>query len=176
MITHTDVMLPTNSPEAQFSGAIITTAKTKPAVAMVQPAPEHFRFPDPPEQPSDKKTNFGKMSRTGNVYLRAGHLGNPETTPAAGEDYHNPAPTRSMADLRYPDLLVAFEAAPAACYRSNAYVISGRGKPPDFVLEIASPSAWREDIGPKRDAYVALSIGEYWRFDETGKMEGSVPN
>ena len=44
---------------------------------------------------------------------------------------------------------------------------------PDFVLEIASPSTRREDIGIKRDFYAALGIPEYWRFDETGEFHGS---
>ena len=137
-------------------------------------APGHFRFPDPPEHPPDKMTNFNKMSRTGNVYLLAEHLGNPETTLVAGEHYMSPEFTRDMAGLRYPDLLVAFGVDPDAYYRSNAYVISEQGKPPDFVLEIASPSTWREDAGPKRESYAALNIGEYWRFDETGRYGGQL--
>ena len=138
------------------------------------PAPGHFRFPDPPEHPADKMTNFNKMSRTGNVYLLAERLGNPETTLVAGEHYMSPEFTRDMTGLRYPDLLVAFGVDPDAYYRSNAYVIAEQGKPPDFVLEIASPSTWREDAGPKREFYAALGVGEYWRFDETGRYGGRL--
>ena len=36
---------------------------------------------------------------------------------------------------------------------------------PDFVLEIVSPSTWRTDLGPKRDRYAALGVGEYWLHD-----------
>ena len=36
---------------------------------------------------------------------------------------------------------------------------------PDFVLEIVSPSTWRTDLGPKRDQYAALGVGEYWLHD-----------
>ena len=134
----------------------------------------HFRFPDPPEHPADKMTNFNKMSRTGNVYLLAERMGNPETTLVAGEHYMSPEFTRDMTGLRYPDLLVAFGVDPDAYYRSNAYVIVEQGKPPDFVLEIASPSTWREDAGPKREFYAALGVGEYWRFDETGRYGGRL--
>ena len=63
---------------------------------------------------------------------------------------------------------------PAAYHRSNAYVVSEQGKPPDFVLEIASPGTWREDAGPKRESYAALGVGEYWRFDETGQYGGRL--
>ena len=44
------------------------------------------------------------------------------------------------------------------------------GKAPDFVLEIASPSTWREDIARKREIYAGLKVSEYWRFDPTGKL------
>ena len=72
-----------------------------------------------------------------------------------------------MTGIRYPDLLVAFGVDPAAYYRSNAYVISEQGKPPDFVLEIASPSTRSTDRVEKRQEYEALGIPEYWRFDES---------
>ena len=55
---------------------------------------------------------------------------------------------------------------------SNAYVISEQGKPPDFVMEIASPSTGCIDVTEKRDDYAELGIGEYWRFDETGESHG----
>ena len=38
-------------------------------------------------------------------------------------------------------------------------------KVPDFALEVASESTWREDQGRKRDLYASLGIGEYWLFD-----------
>ena len=38
----------------------------------------------------------------------------------------------------------------------------------DFVLEMASQSTARNDVGPKRLLYERLGIGEYWRFDATG--------
>jgi hypothetical protein len=41
------------------------------------------------------------------------------------------------------------------------------------VLEIASRRTGGEDTGPKREAYAALGIGEYWRFDETGRYHGT---
>ena len=39
------------------------------------------------------------------------------------------------------------------------------GKGPDFVLETASPSTWREDVGPKRSTYAQLGVREYFLFD-----------
>ena len=78
-----------------------------------------------------------------------------------------------MAGSRYPDLLVSFNADPEAYYRSNGYIISEQGKPPDFVLEITSPSTAHSDVNEKRDDYAALGITEYWCFDETGEHHGA---
>ena len=58
---------------------------------------------------------------------------------------------------------------PAAYKRSNAYVISEQGKPPDFVLEIVSRSSRQADRVDKRADYAALGIPEYWRFDEAAR-------
>ena len=74
-----------------------------------------------------------------------------------------------MTGVRYPDLVVAFGVDPAAYYRSNAYVISEQGKPPDFVLEIVSRSSRQADRVDKRADYAALGIPEYWRFDEAAR-------
>ena len=58
---------------------------------------------------------------------------------------------------------------PAAYHESNGYIIGEQGKPPDFVLEVASASTAGQDTGPKRLDYEALGVAEYWRFDETGE-------
>ena len=126
-------------------------------------------FPDPPERPPEEMTSFDHLTMTGNAHYLALHFGNPDTTLVAGEHYMSPEPRRSIAGLKFPDLLVAFGVDPASYKASNAYVLSEQGKPPDFVLEIASPSTGREDTTVKRDAYAALGILEYWRFDETGQ-------
>ena len=73
-----------------------------------------------------------------------------------------------MTGVRYPDLFVAFGVDPEAYRRSNAYIISEQGKPPDFVMEIASPSTVQTDATVKRQEYEALRIPEYWRFNENG--------
>ena len=131
-----------------------------------------FRLPDPPPREPDDMTSFNHLTRTGGAYLLAEHLGSPETTLVAGEHYITPVPTGDMTGVKYPDLLIAFDVDPEAYRSSNAYVISEQGKPPDFVLEIASRGTWREDTGEKREVYAAFEIPEYWRFDETGEFYG----
>ena len=61
---------------------------------------------------------------------------------------------------------------PDLYFRSNRYVISEQGKPPDFVLDVTSGSTATTDLGPKGDDYAVLGIPEYWRFDETGEFYG----
>ena len=51
---------------------------------------------------------------------------------------------------------------------NNTYLLWEVGKPPDFILEIGSPSTGRVDLGRKRDLYAELGVGEYWRYDGSG--------
>ena len=143
----------------------MTTAKPGGAVKRGR----HFRFPDPPQRKPEDMTSFKQLTITGAAHYLAHHFGHPETTIVTGERYMAVAPTKDMKGLRFPDLLIAFDVDPALYELSNAYVISEQGKPPDFVLEIASRRTRREDVTKKRDAYAALGIPEYWRFDETAR-------
>ena len=135
--------------------------------------PDGFRFPDPPEHQPDDMTSFNHLTSTGSAHYLLEHFGNLETTLVAGEHYVSCEPVRSPAGLHYPDLLVAFGVDPEVYYRRDAYVISEQGKPPDFVLEIASMSTGQVDIHEKRDDYAELGIPEYWRFDERGEFHGA---
>ena len=67
-----------------------------------------------------------------------------------------------------PDCYVAFGVDEVAIQERNGYFMREVGKPPDFALEIASVSTYENDVGPKRELYARLGIGEYWRFDATG--------
>ena len=95
----------------------------------------------------------------------ARHLGSRETTLVFGEVPVYWYPSRYA---RIPDLLVAFDIDPSAALARNGYSIEEHGKPPDFVLEVASPTTARNDYTQKRVDYAAFGIPEYWRFDPTG--------
>ena len=154
------------------SSANTTSANTTSASRTPESA-ARFRLPDPPEHPEDKMTSFDHLTYTGQAHHLAQHLGNPETTLVAGDRYMVVRPTRRMAGSHDPDLLVAFGVNPADYHASNGYIIEEQGKPPDLVMEIASPRTGRIDVGEKREAYAALGIPEYWRFDETGQHHGT---
>ena len=67
-----------------------------------------------------------------------------------------------------PDCFVVMGVSEESFLRNNTYIMWEVGKSPDFVLEIGSPSTWRQDLGPKRDLYASLGVGEYWMFDPSG--------
>ena len=138
-----------------------------------QPEPgERFRLPDIPEREPDEVTQFDQLFRTGLSHALAVHLGNPETTLVEADRWIVAAPGTFRELARYPDLLVAFGVDPVIYEANNGYVVSEQGKPPDFVLEVASASTADTDTGAKRVDYARLGILEYWRFDRTGEFHG----
>ena len=129
--------------------------------------PRDYRLPDIPEKHPDDMTSFVHLTETSNVGRVKIHLGNPDTTIVSGEHYICAAPG---GRIRYPDLLVAFDADPELYKANNGYVVSLQGKPPDLVLEIASRHTWQTDLEIKPAFYAGLGVREYWRFDETGEF------
>ena len=67
-----------------------------------------------------------------------------------------------------PDCYVAFGVSYDLMLSNNNYRVWDMGKPPDFALEIGSPSTAKNDLGEKRELYARLGIGEYWKFDPSG--------
>ena len=151
----------------------MTTANT-PTKVPLPPEPGRFRLPDPPERaPDEKMTSYDRLHKFGLAHCLAIHLGNPDTTLVEADRWIIAAPGTYRELARYPDLLVAFDVNPALYKASNGYIISEQGKPPDFVLEVASESTGSLDVNEKRDDYARLGILEYWRFDETGRYHGT---
>ena len=74
-----------------------------------------------------------------------------------------------------PDCIVAFGVEAAEIEKANGYVISEVGKPPDFVMEIASETTGVRDYTVKRRMYRDLDVPEYWRFDYTGGRYHDAP-
>ena len=70
-----------------------------------------------------------------------------------------------------PDVYLAFGVDAQAIRPRKLYLPWEVGKPPDWVLEIASSSTGREDVGRKRDIYARIGVPEYWRFDPTEQGE-----
>ena len=96
------------------------------------------QLPDPLAHSPDKIISFNRPSVNCKAYLLAEHLVKPEATLVGGKHHIARDPNGNMIRLRYPDLFVAIGVDLAAYYRAYCYVISEQGKPPEFVLEIAS--------------------------------------
>lgn len=67
-----------------------------------------------------------------------------------------------------PDVYIAFEVNAAAIRSRRLYLPWEVGKPPDFVVEVASRSTAQEDVDRKPEIYEMIKAGEYWMFDATG--------
>ena len=52
----------------------------------------------------------------------------------------------------------------------DTYKIWEEGKPPDFVLEVATPGTARDNAGDKLELYARLGVREYWLFDPQGGL------
>ena len=136
---------------------------------IIQPATAGYRLPDPPPRDLDEATAFRYIYKPGSHQRLAQYFGNPETTLVEYDLWIVASPEANRAESRRPDMLVAFNVSAEMYAEHNGYIISEQGKPPDFVMEVASPSTAGNDTGVKRNEYAALGIPEYWRFDSTGE-------
>ena len=66
-----------------------------------------------------------------------------------------------------PDVLVAFGLTTG---KRSSYFVWVEGKPPDWVLEVASPSTEANDRGEKLRSYAAMGVPECWLFDPQGDV------
>ena len=152
----------------------MTTTKLNTVVKTpTPPVSGRFRLPDIPERDPDEVTQQKQLTITGHAHHILQHLGNFDTTLVTADRWIIVEPGTFRELARYPDLLVAFDVDPELYEASNGYIISEQGKPPDFVLEVASASTGDTDTGPKLDDYARMGILEYWLFDETGEHHGT---
>ena len=129
------------------------------------------KFPDFP--PRDDMQNSLFLDRPAHQAMLEAHFGNPDTTIVLSEIpvRHTPG----NVGHRIPDLLVAFNVDQAQAVEQNGYSIRDLGKPPDFVLEVASVTTADQDVFNKRIDYAVFGIPEYWRFDPTGGRRYDAP-
>ena len=122
-------------------------------------------FPEYP--PRDDMQNPLYIHEPSHMRSLAIHFGRDETTFVMSE-----VPVSTSATIRRehrrPDLMVAFDCDRELLISQNGYSIVTQGKPPDFVLEVASESTGEVDYTDKRDEYESYGIPEYWRFDSSG--------
>ena len=137
---------------------------TKPFRPLPETVPDQT-FPELP--PRDDMQNPVFLYDPGHPPALRRHLGHPETTIVLGEIPLGWRYNQAQGLLK-PDLLVAFDIDRGAVIAQEGYSIEERGKPPDFVLEVASKITGRNDYTRKREGYADYGVPEYWRFDPTG--------
>ena len=105
------------------------------------------RFPEFP--PRDDMQNSIYLDDPAHQAVLRRHFGTSDTIIVLGE-----VPIgrnlRPRQGLRVPDLLVAFDVDRAGIIARRGYSIEEQGKPPDFVLEIASENTGQDDYREKR--------------------------
>ena len=114
--------------------------------------------------------------------------------PMAENDWQREAILYGISTLRYHyrdwpdvyasgDLLLYYEEGnPKKAVASDVFVVCGAAKhfrmtyklwdepkAPDFVMEVASASTWKQDVGEKRGLYARLGVREYWLYDPRGE-------
>ena len=146
----------------------MTTAKRParaplPAPATDSPARSRIRFPE--FRPRVDMQNSLYLNDPGHIPALRTHFGFPDTTIVLGEVPIGWNATGERRGLRIPDLLIAFNIERAAVIEVMGYSINEHGKPPDFVLEIASPTTARRDEIEKPGDYAEFGVPEYCRFD-----------
>ena len=124
-------------------------------------------LPDPPENPDMQQTEHLVQSHS----TLGAHFGKRDDVLVSGEGYLlvSADSVEDWGQHFYPDCVVAFGVEPKAIIARNGYVISEVGKPPEFVLEIASETTASRDETIKREGYAEMGVSEYWRFDGSGK-------
>ena len=91
-------------------------------------------------------------------------------------DIHvRPIPTDDYTRVFVPDMTVAFDVDMETFRRDYGYAIEHQEKPPELVLEVASPSTGRRDYMVKREGYESYAVPEYWRSDPSGGRWHNAP-
>jgi hypothetical protein len=122
-------------------------------------------FVDRPRRLNMQNIRF--LHRPGHITALARHFGRPDTTLVFGEMPVDWRPRQQDGQL-YPDLLVAFDVDAQFAISERGFAVEIMGKPPDFVLEVASGRTAENDYTRKRRGYAEYGVPEYWRFDNTG--------
>ena len=146
-----------------------TSAKT-PLLSAVDELPWYELINDSPEPPED-----GLQEDDTITYVKAILWSRYEDDPnvlvvgRANIIYDSDTP----GSVIVPDCCIVFGVDARTIKRDRrSYRIDEWGPPPDFVVEVASASTARRDLGEKRDIYARIGVREYWRLDRNGEYYG----
>ena len=147
-------------------------AQSLPQPLLPQYGAEVEPLPNPPKKP-DAWLQFPHAAR---AYLILEHRFRHRPDVLVGGRGYLCEVASDYSDYIVPDCVVAFGVNPGAIRdQRNGYVISEVGKPPEFVLEVASASTGKMDCEVKPGIYAGFGVAEYWRFDRTGGQLHDAP-
>ncbi len=146
----------------------MTSRVSKPAASVLpyrKILPEGFICPQP-EYARESMLQAEPIDESGHL-LRDHFSGQPGTlVDTGGYVFYDP---NDLTRRRVrPDVYIVFDVDRESVLGRQGYIIDEAGKPPDFALEIASPTTYRTDLRVKPGRYARIGIGEYWRFDPSG--------
>ena len=139
--------------------------------AIIREGKPDWAFPDPPKR-------FDAMQQMPHIiyacYILEDHFAD-RPDALVGSNGYLCYDRRDRSNWVVPDCVVALGVDPDAVMDRNGYEIRSVGKPPDFVLEVASKRTGRRDYIQKREIYAEYGVREYWRFDRTGGEYHNAP-
>ena len=142
----------------------------QPPIAPAYPAlPDDYICPDPAPKDMQQLPTIAKSA-----YFVARHFAGQPDSLATGDIPVNYDPANMNVRVE-ADLCVAYGVNVPSIKRRNGYIIWEVGKPPDFLMEVASSSTHSRDTGFKRRLYADLGVSEYWRVDPSGGTHYGQP-
>ena len=152
------------------TGALASARAVNGAGLRWTPGPDELRLPSSEEEPVSQNTRQMVAITDGFSGLRLRWRGRRDVFVGADQFiYWDPAydgRKNSGEPPMAPDVYVSFDVANR--HRSS-YVVWEEGKPPDFVLEVVSPSSRRRDKEEKKDAYAKMGVPEFFIYDPEDK-------
>ena len=137
--------------------------------------PERFRLPDPPERDAAHAAAvFDALHKQGVSQQLLPLVGSADTTLITAGRYVIPHAGVDTSRIPYPHMMIVRDVDVALFEASNAYIISEQGKPPDWVIMLASDSTAEANLGPRRNYFESLAVPEYWLLDDTAELHGAT--
>ena len=159
-----DIFRPAGTPASAGAPELASARAANGAALRWTPGPDERRLPSCEDEPVSQNSRQAVVIEEGAGSLRLHWRGRPDVFVGADQFVYWNREEPPAA----PDVFVVFGVPNR--HRSS-YVAWEEGKPPDFVLEVVSPSSRERDKGPKPEIYAKMGAPEYFWYDPLGKLE-----
>ena len=140
------------------------------------PRPDsRFRLPDPPERDAAHAAAvFDALYKQSASQDLLPLLGKADTTLITAGRHVIPNAGADTSRIPYPHMMIALNVDVALFEASDAYIIAEQGKPPDWVIMLASDSTAEANLRHRRDYFESLGVPEYWLLDHRAYLHGAI--